>query len=324
MRNCGQGLLIGIGVAMAGFGQTAPSARSVEEQLAPLRQMILDNKLAEAERLVRRVLPTPEAEPKETGWPNLSAYNLTWEILVDRYLATNDYAGAERVASERLKLAEGAVPADRYRIQLFTLALGRTYLTEGKYAMAAPLYDRLLVADAYNQLSADFQVNAYVGMTEALMAQGRAAEAEQLLKPMVFVEGADLARRAAFHEAVFNTYAVVLKEAGRIAEAEEIVAEIGRETSRPEGFDAQDRDLLRARLLRARGSFNEAEAIYREWIKHWDDRPAEQGIRRELAEPRLKALQEYSDFLTLRQRLPEAQAARGRLRMLEREYNVGF
>jgi hypothetical protein len=176
-----------------------------------------------------------------------------------------------------------------------------------------------------NDLAADFQVKSNTGMTEALMAQGRPAEAERFLKPMVFAGGADPARPAAFHEELFNTYAVALRAAGQSAAADQIVAQIGRESSRPAGFDQQDRDLLRARLLRTRGSFNEAESIYRAWVKHWDDRPpAPGGIQRELAEARLKPLQEYTHFLTLRRRLPEAQTARERLRMLERQYDVTF
>lgn len=307
-------------------GQTHPSAKSVENQLEPLHQLILDNRLDEAERLVRSVLPTPEAAPKQTGgFLNLSAYDVVWGMIANRYLTNNDYASAERVASERLKLAQSAAPTDPYRIQLFTFVLANAFLTQGNYAKATPLYQRLISADTQNDLSADFQVKSNTGMTEALMAQGRAAEAVRFLKPMVFAEGADPARPAAFHEELFNTYAVALMEAGQSAAADQIVAQIGRESSRPAGFDQQDRDLLRARLLRARGLFDEAESIYREWIKHWDDRPPASGsIQRDLAEARLKPLEEYTHFLTLRRRSPEAQAARARLRMLEREYNATF
>jgi tetratricopeptide (TPR) repeat protein len=307
-------------------GQTNASAKSVENQLEPLRQLILDNRLAEAERLVRSVLPTPEAEPKQTGgFLNVSAYDLVWGMIANRYLANNDYASAERIASERLKLAQSAAGTDPYHIQMFTFLLANTFLTQGNYAQAMPLYQRLVRADVQNDLSADFQVKTSVGMTEVLMAQGRAAQAERFLKPMIFAEGADPARPAAFHEELFNTYAVALMEAGQSAAADQIVAQIGRESSRPAGLDQQDRDLLRARMLRTRGSFTEAESIYQKWIKHWDDRPPASGsIQRELAEPRLKPLQEYTHFLTLRRRSLEAQAARARLRMLEREYNVTF
>lgn len=307
-------------------GQANVYAKPVEDQLGPLRQLILDNRLAEAERLVRSVLPTPEAEPKQTGgFLNVSAYDLVWGIICNRYLAVNDYASAERVADERLKLAHSAAPTDPYRIQLFTFLLANTFLTEGNYAKATPLYQSLIGADAQNDLAADFQVKSNVGMAEALMSQGRAAEAERFLKPMVFAQGADPARPAAFHEELFNAYAVTLMEAGQSEAAGQIIAQIGRESTRPSGFDQQDRDLLRARLLRTRGSFAEAESIYREWIKHWSDRPPASGsIQRELAEPRLKPLQEYTHFLTLRGRSPEAQAARARLRILEREYNVTF
>ncbi len=303
------------------FAQTTSSVRSFEDQLGSFRQLILDNRLPEAERLVRRLLPTPEAEPTQTGGGlNVSAYDLAWLMITSRYLSTNDYASAERVASERLKLAESAAPSDPKRIQLFTFLLANTFLTEGKYSMATPLYQRLLRLFARNALSADFQVKSYVGMAEALMALGRAAEAERLLKPNE--QGADSTPPAAFHEELFNTYAVALMESGQTAAADRIVAQIGRESSRFPGLDQQDRDLLRARLLRARGSFNEAEAICREWIKYWDDHPPAPGrIPRELAEPRLKPLAQYTHFLTLR-RSPEAEAARARLRMLEREYNV--
>ena len=306
-------------------GQTDVGAKSVENELEPLRQLVLDNRLAEAERLVRSVLPTPEGEPKRTsGFLNVSTYDLVWAMVTNRYLANNDYASAERVASERLKLAQSAAPSEPYRIQLFTLLLANIFITQGNYAKAMPLYERLIRADVQNALAADFQIKSNIGMAEALMAQGRAAEAERFLKPMVFAEGADPARPAAFHEELFNTYAVALREAGQSAAADRIVAQISRETSRPPGYDQQDRDLLRARLLRTRGSFTEAESIYREWIKHWDDRPPSPGTQRELVEPRLKPLQEYTHFLTVRGRAAEAQAARTRLRMREREYNVTF
>jgi hypothetical protein len=57
-----------------------------------------------------------------------------------------------------------------------------------------------------NELAADFQVKSNTGMTEASLAQGRAAEAVRFLKPMIFVEGADPIRPAAFHEELFNTF----------------------------------------------------------------------------------------------------------------------
>jgi len=267
--------------------QTNAPARSVENQLQPLHQLILDNRIADAERLVRNVLPVPEAEGNGTGgFPNVSMYDLAWATIANRYLANDDYASAERVASERLRLARSAPSPEPHRIQLFTLLTANAFLTEGNYGKATPLYQELLRADAQNDLSADFQVKSNIGMPEALMAQGRAAEAERFLKPMVFAEGADPARPAAFHEDLFNTYAVALMEAGQSAAADRIVAEIGRESSRPPGFGQQDRDLLRARLLRARGSFAEAESIYRKWISYWDDRrPPSGGIQRELPNP---------------------------------------
>ena len=55
-------------------GQTRPSAKSIENQMEPLRQLILDNRIPEAERLVRTVLPVPEAEhPQNGGFFNVPA-----------------------------------------------------------------------------------------------------------------------------------------------------------------------------------------------------------------------------------------------------------
>jgi tetratricopeptide (TPR) repeat protein len=298
-------VLLALSAAVFAHGQ-------VEDQIG---QLIRDNRIAEAERLVRKMLPTPEAEPKETGGGlSISTYNAFWGIIASRYLSSNDYANAERVARERLKLAESEAPVNPYRTQLFTFVLANTFLTEGKYAMAEPLYQRLTSVDP----EADFQVKTFVGMAEVLMAQGRAAEAERFLKPIVFAEGADPARPAAFHEAIFNAYAVALKEAGQSAAADRIVAQIGRETSRSAAIDQQDRDLLRARLLRARGSFDDAEAIYREWMKRWEADPAGS------VEARLKPIEEYTHFLTLRHRATDAAAMRVRLRELEKKYNVTF
>jgi hypothetical protein len=314
-------LIVAAFLQNAVFGQA-----SVDEgTLEPLRRLILDNRLADAERLVHKALPTPGSEHKQSGVFNISAYDAVWTLIVTCYLNSNDYANAERVAGERLNLAGTAPGPDPKRIQLFTFLLANSLLTRAAYAMAEQRYETLLRLDARNELSADFQLKSYLGMAEALMAQARAGEAERLLKPMVFAQNADPARPAAFHEELFNSYAVTLAEAGQKAMADRIIAEVGRESSRPPELDQQDRDLLSARLLRARGSFGDAEAIYRKWIQYWDERPpVAGGLRRDQAEPRLRPLQEYTHFLTLRNRETEARAARDRLRKLEREYDVLF
>jgi hypothetical protein len=84
---------------------------------------------------------------------------------------------------------------------------------------------------------------------------------------------------------------------------------------------------LRARLLVSRGSAKDAEAIYQNWIRHWEDwgakvsaDPKEREWDRILMEP----LSEYAHYLNSQSRHTDAIPVRNRLRRIQKKYDIKF
>jgi hypothetical protein len=109
-------------------------------------------------------------------------------------------------------------------------------------------------------------------------------------------------------------HAVAMEEAGHKTEAAQFEAKTDAESRRPPAANQQDRDLLRARLLSARGLDAAAEAIYRKWTGYWktSDVP---GIvdAKESLQIRTVTLVGYSHFLSVHGRTREAQAVQSQL-----------
>jgi ATP/maltotriose-dependent transcriptional regulator MalT len=287
--------------------------RSLEERI---KAALDSGQTREAERLLNRLLPNPEAEPTETsGFLRISVYDLWWGTVGYSYLGANDYANAERLSVERLKIVES--PADRGAAHLppFLMLMADVYRLQGKYAAAAPLYQRMYRLWMDDKLPADFINNSQVALAEFLIATGHASEAVHLLLPARNPDGTDAG--IAFHEQMYNAYAVALEQAGRRPEAEQLASAIDATSRRKPAANRQDRELFRARLLSARAANTEAEAIYRKWIAYWQSEAAAPSIDpKESLDIRTQALSGFTHFLSKRGRSREAQAAQVRLKAM--------
>ena len=179
----------------------------------------------------------------------------------------NDYANAERVASERLRRGGGSRATRlQYPVQMFLSRSWRKFTgCKGKHAAAFPLYLRLLSLN--DQLSADFQRRTELGYEECLIVRGDVATAELVSRPPVDPDGSAVG--PAFHEEIFNAHAVAMEEAGHRAAAAQFEAMIDAKSRRLPAANQQDRDLFRARLMGARKQDAAAEAIYKRWTSYW-------------------------------------------------------
>jgi hypothetical protein len=301
-------------LASNALAQTAARRPSLDEQLANVSQFLERGSTAEAERLLRQLVPKPEEEPVQGPGIFTSAglHDILWALIGSYYLGANDYADAERVTGERLRAAEikGADAAGH--VPIFLSLMAEVYRLQGKHAAAFPLYVRLNQLWINNQLPADFQTRTELGYVECLIVRGETATAEMVSQPAVDPDGSYVG--PSFHESTFNTHAVAMEEAGHRPEAIQLEAKIDAESRRPPAANQQDRDLLRARLLSARKQDAAAEAIYRKWTGYWKSAGAPPGIDpKELLQIRAAPLAAYSHFLSVHGRSGEARAIQSQL-----------
>ena len=105
-----------------------------------------------------------------------------------------------------------------------------------------------------------------------------------------------------------------MEEAGHKTEAARFEAKTDAESRRPPAANQQDRDLLRARLLSARGQDAAAQAIYQKWTVYWKTSDVLGIINaKESLQIRTVALVGYSHFLSVHGRTREAQAVQSQL-----------
>jgi ATP/maltotriose-dependent transcriptional regulator MalT len=249
---------------------------------------------AEAERLLRRWSPKPDQQ---------SESDLLWALVGRSYLGANDYAAAERVTAERMRGKEQP---------LFLFLMAEVERLQGKYAAAFPLYQRLYQLWLDNRLPADFQAASEYGYVECLLVRGDGQTAEQVAQPAVNPDGSAVG--PSFHEAMFNTYAVAMEEAGHRPAAVQVEEMIDKGSRRPAAANQQDRDLLRARILSARLQDAAAEAIYKRWTTYWKTAAMPAGMDpKEWLQIRTVALEGYSHFLSRHQRARDVQAVQAEL-----------
>ena len=308
--------LMGIALFAAQASAQKAATPPLDEQLTSAGQLLKDGRTSEYERALRRLIPRPEEEPAQDSsiFSATGVHFILWAMAANSYLGANDYADAQRVASERIRALEagGAAP-DSYPLQMFLSLQAEAFRLQGDHASALPLYGRLLSLN--DQLSADFQLRTELGYVECLLVRGDTGTAELLSRPPADADGSVVG--PSFHEGVFNAHAIVLDEAGQHAEATRLEAKIDAESRRTAAVNQQERDLLRARLASARKQDAAAEAIYRKWIGFWRS-PTIPGIvdPKESLEIRAAALAGYSHFLSVRGRIREAQAIQSRLAAL--------
>ena len=313
-----------LSVANTASSQTAE--RVEQNRLADgfkrFNQLLGSGQLKEAEQLARELLPTPASEPKkQPGDLEISLYGLTWGRVAAVYAAREDYANAERIFSERVNAAEQVFGPDHMGVAVFLDGLGSIYLAEAKYGAALPVFRRSLKIHAAAKMdTAIIAATVYAGLAEALLADGKAEEALDVLKPVI-----EKARVGIVERSVFNAYAVVLREIGDAPGAEQLEREIDKGSFLREGVNEQERELLTARILTERGSPEKAELIYQRWIGHWEEwgdqigkDPKDQEWDRILMQP----LSEYLRFLRLQKRDVDAAAARSRLTSINAKYEI--
>jgi hypothetical protein len=275
-----------------------------------LAELLDSGRITEAERIVKQTLPNPAMEPAQSGFLRISVYDFAWALVGYSYLGANDYANAERLGKERLQV-EASADQKSEHLPTFLMLMADVYRLQSKHAAAAPLYQQMYRLWIDDKLSADFTNNTIVSLAECYIALGRQAEAVQILKPAKNPDGSDAG--IAFHEQMYDAYAVALESAGRNTEAAQLEAVIDAKSRRPPAANQQDRELFRARLLSAEGSYPKADAIYQKWIKYWESTSAPPSIdANESLEIRTQALSEYTHFLSKRGRSDEAKAARAR------------
>ena len=320
IRSCGfappgmlRALIALVMLTVNALAQNAASS-SLDEQLTNVAQLLQDGRTNEAERRLRQLIPRPEDEPvQDSSIFNPSSFqDVLWAMAGYSYLGANDYAGAERVAGERLRAVEAKGDAAAGHVPIFLMLMGEVNRLQGKYDAAFPLYARLYALWLNNQLPAELEKRTNSGYVECLIVRGEAAMAELVSQPAVDADGSAVG--PSFHEESFNTHAVAMEEAGHKPAAALFEAKIDAGSRRPPAANQQDRDLARARLMSARKQDAAAEAIYRKWIGYWKTAkmPASIGSKESL-QIRTAALEAYSHFLSLRGRSREAQAIQGQL-----------
>ena len=290
------------------------TSRTLEQQLGDVSQLLEAGRTGEGERLLRQLIPNPEEEAvRELGIFSFAGlHNVLWALTGYSYAGANDYVNAERVAGERLRAAEARGAAAAGHLPIFLTLRAEVYRLQGKHAAAYPLYVRLNHLWFNNQLPAELEKPTELGFVECLLVRGDAAAAESMSRPPVDPDGSYVG--AAFHEHIFNMHAVAMEEAGHKTEAAQFEAKTDAESRRPPPANQQDRDLLRARLLSARGQDAGAEAIYQKWTGYWKtpDVPGIVDVKESL-QIRTLALVGYSHFLSAHGRSREAQAVQSQL-----------
>jgi hypothetical protein len=302
-------------VLLAANAQAQSVARpSLDETLANVGQLLQSGRTSEAERLLRQLVPKPEEELiQDSGiFSSASFHDALWAIAGYSYLGANDYAGAERVAGERLRAVEARGEAAARHLPIFLLLMAEVHRLQGKHATAFPFYMRLYRLWLDNQLPAEFNPRTQRGYVECLIVRGETGTAELVSRPPVDADGS--AVRPSFHEDIFNTYAVAMEEAGHKPAAAQLEAKIDTESRRPPSANQQDRDLARARLMSARRQDAAADAIYQKWADYWKNANVPASIDpKESLQIRTAALAAYSHFLSVRGRSRDAQAIQSRL-----------
>ncbi len=312
-----------LALATALRAQLTPDEERLSEAFKQFGQLVNDRQLAKAEALLRDVLPTPRSEPKKkSGDINISLYGLSWSMLASSYIAQEDYQNAERVLSERVNVSEQIHGPDHMAVAVFLDLLAGALSKEGKYEAATPLFRRSLRIHATAGLdNAIISGAVYTGLAESLLAQGNNEDAVELLRPVTEKS------RIGLNEKIFNVYAVALREAGQSNVADKLERDIETSSHYRPGVNAQQRDFLRARLSVSRGSAKEAEGIYQNWIRHWEDwgekvsaDPKEREWDRILMEP----LSAYAHYLDSQGRHADAVPIRERLRGIQKKYDIKF
>jgi tetratricopeptide (TPR) repeat protein len=300
--------------------QSSSDQKRLEEAFRRINEFLRDGRTQDAEQLMKETMPTPAFEPqKQTGDLKISLYGFFWTRILDSYLESDDYPNAERVSMERIGVAEKFAGPNQMQVAVYLDLAAQVYLTEAKYEAALPLLRRSLQIHAASKMdTAIIAAPVYLGLAEALLAQGKAKEARDVLKPVI-----ERSRIGVVERQVFNAYAVVLGEIGDTDAAARIEQDVEKALLVRDGVNAQERDFLKARVLAARGAPDEAEAIYRKWIQHWEEwgervrsDPKEREWDRILMDP----LREYHRFLVLQKRDREADAVRQRLVALKTKY----
>lgn len=290
------------------------TSRTLDQQLGDVNQLLEAGRTGEAEQLLRRLIPKPEEEAlRDPGiFSFAGVHDLLWALTGYSYAGANDYANAERVAGERLRAVEARGAAASGHLPVFLTLMAEVYRLQGKHDAAYPLYVRLNRLWLNNQLPAEFQKPTELGFVECSLVRGDAAGAESISRPPVDPDGSYVG--PSFHEHIFNMHAVAMEEAGHKTEAVRFEAKTDAESRRPPAANQQDRDLLRARLMSARGQSAAAEAIYREWTRYWKT-PDVPGIvdPKESLQIRTAALVGYSHFLSVHGRTRESQAVQSQL-----------
>ena len=288
--------------------------RTMDQQLGDVNQLLEAGRTGEAERLLRQLIPKPEEEAvRELGIFSFAGiHDLLWALTGYSYAGANDYANAERVAGERLRAVDARGAAAAGHLPIFLTLMAEVYRLRGKHAAAYPLYSRLNQLWFNNHLPAEFQKPTELGFVECSLVRGDAAAAESISRPPVDPDGSYVG--PSFHEHIFNMHVVAMEEAGHKTEAAQFEAKTDAESRRPPAANQQDRDLLRARLLSARGQDAAAEAIYQKWTGYWKTPDVLGSIDpKESLQIRTVALVGYSHFLSVHGRTREAQAVQSRL-----------
>jgi ATP/maltotriose-dependent transcriptional regulator MalT len=287
--------------------------QSLDDRLAGASRLLEQGQTAEAERLLRQLIPKPEEDRLQDFaiFTPAGVHDILWATVGYSYLGANDYANATRVAGERLRAADAKGDAGTAHVPIFLSLMAEIERLQGHYAAAFPMYQRLYQLWLNDRLPADFQKGAERGYLECLIVRGEAATADTASRPAVNPDGSEVG--PSFHEDTFNTHAVAMEQAGHLTEASQFEAKFDAESRRPPAANQQDRDLFRARLMSAREQEASAEEIYRKWKTA--NLPAGMDPKESL-QIRTVALRVYSHFLSVQGRVREAQAIQSQLTAL--------
>ena len=191
---------------------------------------------------------------------------------------------------------------------------------QGKYNEAELHYVRALSIERSHHL-ADCLVatDFYRGLAETYLGLGRPGDAQELLRPAIDSCREKYGEKGIGRSDLLNAYAVALENDEKPEQAATAASEADRVGISDPRFQQEDRDLLRARLLAARGRFDDAVSYCRKWIAIFEVPDGPESDRRLML-----PLRECERLLRSAGRTAEAAQTRSRLDAIRTKYDVGF
>ena len=295
--------------------QDQPQRGSELPEFKTIMALLQQGRPAEAEQVLDEANWRSSNETFGLGKSKIPAYGFYSPLLVAAYIRINHYAEAERLAKDGVEWSEKRYGSAALQVGTFVEALADLHRLEGKYAEAESLYARSLSIRRLHKFDDCLLAKqSYEGLAEAYLGMKRSDDAIQLLRPAI-EKCTDKSAKAE----LLNVYAMSLEDGGRPHEASKAAEEADRIGFVDPRFQAENRDLLRARLLACQGHFPEARALCQKWITIFEVPDGAQSDRR-LVIP----LEQYERILRGAGQNKDAEQIGTRLAAIRAKYDMHF